>query len=51
MPGRREGPGFRFTITNNTRDDQIGVVENRAERVAERIAQFAALMDGARTLR
>ena len=46
MPGGRERSGFRFAITDHTGDDQIRVVEYRAEGVAERVAEFSALMNG-----
>src|SRR6202035_2617447 len=46
MPGGRERSGFRFAITDHTGDDQIRVVEYRAEGVAERVAELSAFMNG-----
>ena len=51
MPCRGERTGLRFAVADDAGDDEIGIVEHRAERVAERIAQLAALMDRARALR
>src|SRR5438105_6299788 len=36
MPGGRERSGFRFAITDHTGDDEVRVVERRAEGVTER---------------
>ena len=47
MPGGRERSGFRFAITDHTGDDEVRVVERRAEGVTERVAEFSALMNGA----
>ncbi len=35
VPGGRQRAGFGFSITNNTGGDEIGVIEDCAERVAE----------------
>ena len=51
VPARRERPRLRLAVADDARDDEIGIVEHRAERVAERITQLAALMDRARALR
>ena len=51
MPGRGQRPGLRLAVADDAGDDQIGIVEHRPERMAERIAQFAALVDRARALR
>ena len=51
MPGRGQRPGLRFAVADHAGDDQIGIVEHRPERMAERIAQLAALVDRARALR
>ena len=51
MPGRGQRSGFRLAVADDAGDDQIGIVEHRPERMAERIAQLAALVDRARALR
>ena len=48
MPGRRERPGLRFAVADDARDDQLGVVERRAEGMAQRIAELAAFVDRSR---
>ena len=48
VPGGRQWPGFRFAVADHAGDDQIGIVERRAEGVAQRIAQFAAFVDRSR---
>ena len=51
MPRRGQRSGLRLAVADDAGDDEIGIVEHRAERVAERIAQLAALVDRARALR
>ena len=51
MPCGGQRPGLRLAIADDAGDDELGIVEHRPERMAERIAQFAALVDRARTLR
>src|ERR1700687_3562078 len=51
MPRGSQRSGFRLTIADDAGDDEIGIVEHRSERVTERIAQLAALVDRARALR
>ncbi len=51
MPGRGQRAGFRLAVADHTGDHEIWIVQHRAERVAERIAQLAALMDRAGALR
>src|SRR5450759_2042073 len=51
MPRRGQRSGFRLAIADDAGDNEIGIVEHRPERMAERVAQLAALMDRARTLR
>ena len=48
MPRRRQRSGLRFAVADDAGDDQIGIVEHRAERMAERITQFAALVNRTR---
>jgi hypothetical protein len=47
MPRRGQRSRFGLAIA----DDEIGIVEYRPKRVAERITQLAALVDRARALR
>ena len=49
MPRGRQRPGFRFAITDHTGDDEAGIIEDRAERMAERLAEFAAFVNRAGT--
>ena len=51
MPCGGQRASLRFAIADDAGDDQIGIVEHRAEGMAERIAQLAALVDRARALR
>ena len=51
MPRRGQRSGFRLAVADDAGDDEIGIVEHRPERMAERIAQLAALVDRARALR
>ena len=50
MPRRGERPRFRLAIADHAGDDEIRIVEDGAERVAERVAQLAPLVDRARAL-
>ena len=51
VPARRERTGLGFAVADDARDDEIGIVERGAERVPDRIAELAALVDRARRLR
>ena len=51
VPRRGQRPGFRLAIAYHAGDDQIGIVEHRPERMAERIAELATLMDRTGRLR
>ena len=51
MPARRQRPRLRFAIADDCGDDEVRIVEGRAIGVRKRVAQFAALMDGAGRLR
>ena len=51
VPARRERPRLGLAVADDARDEQVGVVERRAERVRERVAELAALVDRARRLR
>ena len=51
VPCGGERPGLRLAVADDAGDDEIGIVEHGSERMAERIAQLAALVDRARALR
>jgi hypothetical protein len=51
MPSSGQRTRLRLAIADDAGDDEIGIVEHRPERMAERIAQLAALVDRARALR
>ena len=48
LPGRRQRPGLGLAVADDAGDNQGGIVERRAEGVAEGIAEFAAFVNGAR---
>src|SRR3569833_1465857 len=45
VPGRRQWPRLGFAVANDTGGDEVGVVEDRAERVAQRISELSPFMD------
>src|SRR5664279_3812293 len=47
VPGGGQWSGLGLAITDHARHDQVRVVESRAERVAQGIAELAALVDRA----
>ncbi len=51
VPARGERTGFGLAVADDAADEQIRVVERRAERVHERVAELAALVDRSRRLR
>src|SRR6266851_6871348 len=51
MPTRRQGPGLGLAVPNDAGGEQLRVVKHRAVSVGQRVAQFAALVDGTRRLR
>ena len=51
VPARGERSRFGLAVADDAADDQVGVVEGRPVRVGQRVAEFAALVDGARRLR
>src|SRR5262249_9353072 len=51
MPRGGERSRLRFTIANRHRDQQIWVVEGRAEGVRHAVAELPAFVDGPRSLR
>src|SRR5208337_4098048 len=51
VPRSGQWSGFGLAVANHRSDDQVGVVERRATRMREHIAQFAPLVDRAGSLR
>src|ERR1700690_491112 len=51
LPRSFEWSGLRLAITDYARDDKLGVVECRAERMHERIAELTALVNGTWNMR
>ncbi len=51
MPTGGQRAGLGFTIANDAAGKQVGIVENRAIGVQQRVPQFAALVDGTRRFR
>ena len=47
VPARRERPRLGLAVADDRRDEEPRVVERRAERVRERVAELAALVQGA----
>ena len=47
VPCRRRRPGFGLAVADDATDDQVGIVERRAERRRQGVTQFAALVDRA----
>ena len=47
VPAGGQRPGLGFTVADDARDEQVGVVERGAVRVHEGVAELAALVDGA----
>ena len=50
VPARRERAGLRFPVSDDARDEQIGIVEGGAEGVRKRVAELPALVDRAWSL-
>ncbi len=48
VPAGREGPGLGLAVADDAADQEIRVVEGRAEGVGQRVAELAALVDRAR---
>ena len=48
LPRALERPGLRLAVADDGDDDQVGVVERRAEGVRQHVAELAALVDRAR---
>ncbi len=51
MPARRQRAGLRLAVADDAGHDETGIVERRAVRMREGIAELAALVDRARGLR
>src|SRR6185437_13156272 len=51
VPAGRERTGLGLAIADHAGDDEVGIVEHRPERVTQRIAELAPLVDGPRRLR
>src|ERR1035437_6297146 len=51
MPAGRQRAGLGLAVADDAANEQVRVVECRAEGMRQRIAELAALMDGARCLR
>ena len=51
MPRRGQRSGLGFAVADDTRGDESGIVEDGAERVAQRVPELAALVDAAWRLR
>ena len=51
MPGGGERTGLGFAIAHHDGDDEVGIVEGRAEGVREAVAELAAFVDGAGSFR
>ena len=47
MPTRGARTGFGFAIAHDAAGDEIGIIENRAVRVQNGVAEFAAFVNGA----
>ena len=50
MPAGGQRSGLGLAVADDAGDDQVGVVERRAEGVAEAVAELAPLVDRARGL-
>ena len=51
MPARRQRPGFRLAIANDTGNDQVRVVESGAVGVRQSVAKLATFVNRARRFR
>src|ERR1700734_4293606 len=51
MPGRGQWPSLGLTVANHARHNQARIVEDRAERVTQRVTQFPAFVDRSRSRR
>ena len=51
VPACRQRPRLRLAITDDARNDQVGIVEHGAVGVHEGVAELATFVDGSRRLR
>ena len=51
VPARGERTSLGLAIADDAHGEEVGIVKHRAERVRERVAQFAAFVDGTRRFR
>ena len=51
MPRGGQRPGFGLAVSHDAGDEQVGIIESRAECVRNRIAELATLVDRTRCLR
>src|SRR5580700_9649790 len=51
MPARSQGPGFGLAVSHYATSEQIGVIEHCAACMHDRITQFSAFMNRARSFR
>ena len=51
VPARRERPGLGLAVADDAGNEELGIVERCAERMRQRVAELAALVDRARRLR
>src|SRR5690348_14940796 len=51
MPRRGQWACFRFSISDHSGDNQLGIIERRAACMRKHVTELAAFMDGARGLR
>src|SRR5207248_7126380 len=46
-PARGQRAGLGFTVADDARDEQVGIVERGAERVTDRVAELATFVNRA----
>ena len=51
MPTRGKGSGLRFAVPDDARGEQIGIIEDRAISVRERVTKLTALINRSGRLR
>ena len=50
VPCRRKRAGLGFPVADHASHEEVGIVERGSERMDDRVAQFATLVDGTRRL-
>jgi hypothetical protein len=48
VPGGRQRPGFRLSVSYHCGNDQFGIIERSSARVREHIAELSTFMDRSR---